>query len=108
MIEKVLSKIIRCIVMSVLMILLLDVQLLIAQDITKEKQFILNWLSQEQIIEKYGKISDAIWSYAELGLQEFKSSKLLSENLEQAGFKVESNLAGMPTCFVASYGSGNP
>ncbi|MGZ4887283.1 MAG: amidohydrolase, partial [Candidatus Aminicenantales bacterium] len=28
--------------------------------------------------------------------------------LEQAGFKVERGLAGMPTCFVATYGSGRP
>ena len=108
MIEKVLRKIIHCIVISAFLILLIDVQLLLAQDITKEKQFVLNWLSQKHIIEKYGKISDAIWIYAELGLQEYKSSKLLSETLEQAGFKVERNLAGMPTCFVASCGSGKP
>ena len=106
--EKVLKKSIQYIIISAILVLLLNVQLLIAQDISKEKQFVLDWLSQKQIIEKYGKISDAIWTYAELGLQEFKSSKLLSDNLEQAGFKVERNLAGMPTCFVASYGSGKP
>jgi len=69
---------------------------------------VLDWLSQPQVLEKFGKISDAIWSYAELGLQEFKSSKLLADTLEQAGFTVERGLAGMPTCFVASYGSGKP
>jgi aminobenzoyl-glutamate utilization protein B len=76
--------------------------------IAKEKQLVLNWLSQPQTVEKFGKISDAIWSYAELGLQEYKSSKLLADTLEQAGFKVERGVAGMPTCFVASYGSGKP
>jgi len=76
--------------------------------IAKEKQLVLDWLSQPQILEKFGKIADAIWSYAELGLQEFKSSELLAATLEQAGFKVERGLAGMPTCFVASYGSGKP
>ncbi|NOR21414.1 MAG: M20/M25/M40 family metallo-hydrolase, partial [Candidatus Aminicenantes bacterium] len=83
-------------------------QSLAAKKIPKEKRFVLNWLSQPQVVEKFGKISDAIWSYAELGLQEFKSSKLLADTLEQAGFKVEHGLAGMPTCFVASYGSGKP
>jgi aminobenzoyl-glutamate utilization protein B len=73
-----------------------------------EKQFVLDYLSQSKIIEKFGKVSDAIWSYAELGLQEFKSSALLSETLEKAGFKVERGLAGMPTCFVATFGSGKP
>jgi len=79
-----------------------------AQDVYPEKQHVLDWLSQPQIVEKFGKISDAIWSYAELGLQEYKSSKLLAKTLEDAGFKVEMGLAGMPTCFVASYGSGKP
>ncbi len=76
--------------------------------IEKEKKFVLDWLSQTEIVEKFGLISDTIWSYAELGLQEFRSSKLLADTLEQAGFKVERGLAGMPTCFVASYGSGKP
>ena len=76
--------------------------------IAKEKQLVLDWLGQPETVEKFGKISDAIWSYAELGLQEFKSSKLLADTLEQAGFKVERGLAGMPTCFVATYGSGKP
>jgi aminobenzoyl-glutamate utilization protein B len=75
---------------------------------SKEKQYVLDWLSQPKTIEKYGKISDAIWSYAELGLQEFKSSGLLIKTLEEAGFTVEKGLAGMPTCFVATYGSGKP
>jgi aminobenzoyl-glutamate utilization protein B len=76
--------------------------------IAKEKQLILDWLSQSQVIEKFGKIADSIWSFAELGLQENKSSKLLADTLEEAGFKVERGIAGMPTCFVASYGSGKP
>jgi aminobenzoyl-glutamate utilization protein B len=73
-----------------------------------EKKLALEWLSQSQQLEKFGKISNAIWSYAELGLQEHNSSKLLADTLEKAGFKVERGLAGMPTCFVASYGSGKP
>jgi len=73
-----------------------------------EKQMALDWLSQPEVVEKYGRMSDAIWSYAELGMQEFKSSKLIADNLEQNGFKVERGLAGMPTCFTAVYGSGKP
>jgi aminobenzoyl-glutamate utilization protein B len=76
--------------------------------LAKEKKLVLDWLSQPDILAKFGKISDSIWSYAELGLQEFRSSKLLADTLEQAGFKVERGLAGMPTCFVAAYGSGKP
>ncbi len=49
-----------------------------------------------------------IWTYAEVGLQERKSSKLLIDNLKAEGFKVDSGVADMPTAFVASYGSGRP
>jgi aminobenzoyl-glutamate utilization protein B len=76
--------------------------------IEKEKQLVLDWLAQPAVLEKFGRISDAIWSYAELGLQEFRSSKLLADTLEEAGFRVERGVAGMPTAFVASYGSGKP
>jgi len=79
-----------------------------SQDLYPEKQTVLNLLSKPELVEKYGKISDAIWSYAELGLQEYKSSELLARTLEEAGFTVERGLAGMPTCFVATYGSGKP
>jgi aminobenzoyl-glutamate utilization protein B len=76
--------------------------------IAKEKQLVLDWLGRPETVEKFGKIADTIWEYAELGLQEFRSSKLLADTLEAAGFTVERGLAGMPTCFVASYGSGKP
>ncbi len=89
-------------------VLIFCAQSLAAKKIAKEKKFVLEWLSQDQIVEKFGKMSDAIWSYAELGLQEVKSSNLLAETLEEAGFRVERGLAGMPTCFVATHGSGKP
>ncbi|MFC1957714.1 amidohydrolase [Chloroflexota bacterium] len=60
--------------------------------------------------ENLWRISDAIWSYAELGLEEYKSSKLLADMLEKVGFKVDRGVAGMPTAFVASWshGTGKP
>ena len=62
----------------------------------------------EERQERFWKISDAIWSYAELGLEEYRSSKLLADTLESAGFKVDRGVAGMPTAFVATWGSGKP
>ncbi len=76
--------------------------------ISQEKQHVLDWLSKPEVVERFGGISDAIWSYAELGLQEYKSSVLLTKTLKEEGFAVELGLADMPTCFVASYGSGKP
>lgn len=54
------------------------------------------------------KVALQIWDYAEVGYQETRSSALLQEQLTSAGFSVESGVAGMPTAFVASYGSGAP
>ncbi len=54
------------------------------------------------------KISDEIWALAETAFEEHQSSKLLSDYAEKQGFKVERGVAGMPTAFVATYGSGKP
>jgi aminobenzoyl-glutamate utilization protein B len=50
----------------------------------------------------------AIWRLAEPGYQETKSSALLAEMLTSAGFELERGVCGMPTAFVATFGSGNP
>lgn len=76
--------------------------------IPAEKKSVLEWLDRPENVREFGDISDAIWRFAELGLQEHKSAALLVKTLEGAGFSVEKNLAGMPTCFVASHGSGKP
>jgi aminobenzoyl-glutamate utilization protein B len=73
-----------------------------------EKQLVLDYLSQPRIVEEFGRISDSIWSYAELGMHESRSSSLLADTLERAGFSIERGVAGMPTAFVATYGSGKP
>lgn len=54
------------------------------------------------------KISDAIWELAETAMLETNSSKILADYAEKNGFKVERGVAGMPTAFVATYGSGKP
>ncbi|MBI1311524.1 amidohydrolase [bacterium] len=53
-------------------------------------------------------INHAIWEFAEVGLQEYQSSKLLVSKLRENGFDVRDGVSGMPTAFVASYGSGKP
>ncbi|OYU56858.1 MAG: amidohydrolase [Chitinophagaceae bacterium BSSC1] len=49
-----------------------------------------------------------IWKYAEVGYKEVKSSALHQQHLKEAGFSVETGVAGIPTAFVATYGSGKP
>ena len=51
---------------------------------------------------------DQIFSYSELGFQEVETSKYVTDILEKHGFKVEKGIAGIPTAWVASYGSGKP
>jgi aminobenzoyl-glutamate utilization protein B len=58
--------------------------------------------------EQMTDISDSLYYFGELGMQEFESTKLLKSTLEAAGFKVELGGAGMPTNLWAEYGSGRP
>jgi aminobenzoyl-glutamate utilization protein B len=51
---------------------------------------------------------DSIFSFAELGFQEFQTSKYLTELLEKNGFQVQRGVAGIPTAWVATWGSGKP
>lgn len=58
--------------------------------------------------EKYCKLSQEIWQYAELAFHEEKSSQALIRMLEQEGFQITAGLADIPTAFMAQYGSGKP
>ena len=56
----------------------------------------------------YKDIALKIWDYAEVGYKEEKSSALLQQELRDNGFEVKAGVAGIPTAFVATYGSGSP
>src|SRR5690606_31406251 len=58
--------------------------------------------------QKYGDIAHEIWDLAEMGYLEEKSSALLQETLANEGFSIKKDIAGIPTAFVAEYGSGYP
>src|SRR6202046_2086597 len=51
---------------------------------------------------------DTVFSFGELGMQEFETSKYLSGILEKEGFKIERGVAGIPTAWGASWGAGKP
>ncbi|HWR54672.1 MAG TPA: amidohydrolase [Bryobacteraceae bacterium] len=53
-------------------------------------------------------MADTVFSFAELGFQEFETSRYLSGVLRDHGFKIENGVAGMPTAWVASWGTGKP
>lgn len=58
--------------------------------------------------ETYGAIAQNIWELAEMGYQEEKSSALLQKTLSDEGFTIKKGVAGIPTAFIAEYGSGSP
>ena len=57
-------------------------------------------LSQEMV--------DMVFSFSELGFQEFWTVEYITGLLEDEGFRVQVGCAGMPTCYIASWGSGKP
>ncbi|GAB4516387.1 MAG: M20 family metallopeptidase [Allomuricauda sp.] len=72
----------------------------------KKKNDVLKQLDAKA--ETYSEIAHTIWDLAEMGYLEEKSSALLQETLAAEGFSIEKGIAGIPTAFVAEYGSGYP
>jgi aminobenzoyl-glutamate utilization protein B len=51
---------------------------------------------------------DSVFSFGELGMQEVETSKYLTGQLEKFGFRVTRGQSGMPTAWLATWGSGKP
>ena len=51
---------------------------------------------------------DSVFSFGELGFQEFETAKYCADILRKNGFTVEEGVAGIPTQWIASWGSGKP
>src|SRR5476649_614980 len=58
--------------------------------------------------ENIQKMNDMVFSFGELGFQEFETSKFLTDILKQNGFTVQRGIAGIPTAWTARWGSGKP
>ena len=89
-----------------LLLILNSIIALSQHKLPKEKQEIDNSIETHK--ENLIAISDEIWAKAETAFEEYDSSKILSDYAENNGFTVEKGVAGMPTAFVATYGSGKP
>ena len=76
------------------------------KEMSKNKKALLT--SVEKHKNELIKISDEIWGLAETAFEETKSAEILASYAEKNGFNVERGVAGMPTAFVATYGSGSP
>ena len=51
---------------------------------------------------------DKIFSFSELGMQEFETSKYITSMLKENGFTIEQGISGIPTAWTATWGSGKP
>lgn len=54
------------------------------------------------------KIGDAVFYFAELGMQEFRTSEYTADALRKAGFDVTTGISGIPPAWMATWGSGKP
>lgn len=72
----------------------------------RAKRVAFDWVKEHR--EQVTAMHDQIWHWAEVGLQEMRTGKLLADTLERHGFAVEHGVAGMPSAFVASFGEGTP
>lgn len=77
-----------------------------ATKLSKDKAAVIQKIDERK--QEFGDIAQQIWSLAELGYQEYESSKILKEKLKSEGFEIKEGVAEIPTAFVASYGSGKP
>ena len=68
------------------------------------KRFAVDFI--ERNAKPLATLSDSLFYFGELGMQEHRSAELLASLLEEHGFKVECGISGFPTGFLATYGSG--
>ena len=53
-------------------------------------------------------INDMLFSFSELGFQEYETSRYLTELLAKNGFTIQKGIANIPTAWIATWGSGKP
>jgi aminobenzoyl-glutamate utilization protein B len=70
------------------------------------RQTALDWISRNESF--LARAADDLFELAEPAHHELRTSSYLEAELRRAGFEIESGVAGLPTAFVASFGSGEP
>jgi aminobenzoyl-glutamate utilization protein B len=99
----------RSVLSTTFLLLLVSVQAQKKAAVTKDDQLKTQVSTSIQAsYDQYKNMAFQIWDYAEVGYKEVKSSALLQQTLKENGFTVETGVAGIPTAFVATYGSGQP
>jgi len=73
---------------------------------SREKKFVLDFA--ERNAAATAGLSDSLFYFGELGLQEYRSAELMGAMLAEHDFKVERGISGFATAFLATYGQGSP
>ncbi len=66
------------------------------------------WTLVDSRKEAYVALSDRIWEMPELAYGEYRSTAEHRQMLEREGFRIEENLAGIPTAVMGEAGEGGP
>ena len=69
-------------------------------------QGLADWLEERQ--QRFIRMADTIWANPEVALTESKACVLQADELERDGFTITRNIGGLPTAFMAEWGSGAP
>ena len=88
-------------------------QLFFASTITAQEDN--HVLLKEEVVKKVDEraklaqvMVDKIFSFSELGFQEIETSKYITDILKENGFTIEYGISGVPTAWMARWGSGHP
>jgi aminobenzoyl-glutamate utilization protein B len=100
------NKRIYCLYLISVFVFILLAQPAFAQELTPAKKTAISWVDGSKA--NFEEIAKYLWENPELSLVEFKASAKLQEYLAKNGFKIEKGVAGMPTAFVATWGSDKP
>lgn len=77
-----------------------------AKKIEKIRKEILEEIDKKQVFSQ--QMVDMIFSFGELGFQEYETSNYITSILEKEGFTIERGISGIPTAWIAKWGSGKP
>jgi aminobenzoyl-glutamate utilization protein B len=75
-------------------------------NVPEAKGFIFDFLDRNA--RTVALIGDSVFHFAELGMQEHETARLMTDALEAEGFAVTRGVSGFPTGFLATFGSGGP
>jgi aminobenzoyl-glutamate utilization protein B len=75
-------------------------------NLDKEKKELLQWLDENT--PRFTDMSDRIWEKPKIMWEEFFASRLQAEFLEEEGFSITWDVAGMNTAFIAEWGGTPP